>query len=1731
MVPTLLGRILELSPESLDEETWAARLDATGTRGERSGTPSLDDIGDLLTVLAHFDGSLTLGELPLRAAWAKECLALVRDAQLRDYLVVGHTVDHFTETLAGILESLGLEDTAQTLRAEYIGLFNEQDAQEEENGLTERVEAQVRVEGGTLTAAIEVLRVYSPFLARAGVSPIVAIEVSNDSEAPVEVSTLSAGLDSDRESVWLGPEITLPAGENLRLDSHELAWHPTVPDSLGAEGGLVTDTLTVAVGAGGRSRAAHAGLAWLPEKVWVPTAPPELAAAFVLPTDPAVTAVVSRILGSGIDVEDAADSRPVLEDLFAAVESAVDEGLSVTPDPELTEGDTTTPVSPSAVRERSRASASERALFIAAVFEALRLPVALIGTASGLRVGTGHTFDAEESASIRGRSAVRAELSAMVLGSLSTVPDPGWSEDNPRPFMAEDPKPVLSAELDSAVSVVDLGTARRAIGVAAPAAAPAGTGAGAARGRGTSAGDPNEPEPRAVTRWKRELLDLSLRNPLLRMPRTGGAELVLPDIALLGFADALASGTSFALAPHTTWKGAEATTGSARTARASHLVDAMEDGVVHAKALGAGFEARLRALMADARASRDENGFTTLYVTLGALEWTDRGGQTALSPILLAPVVVGGSAKDGFTLALEPGGALQVNHCLVEKLRIETGKDEPSAALAHPAGPQGAGTGSAGRAAGGGASAVDAEYVLTRVEGELREAGVDASMLPEARLGTFTYASLPLWQDLDSHWRDLLRMPVAGHIARTPYAAFADPAPVREVVPEDETKTWLPSQADASQLDAIVSASAGRSFVLEGPPGTGKSQTITNMIADGLARGRRILFVAEKKAALDVVLGRLEEVGLGSLVLDAHGETQTLDAVREQMRAALAVKGTTEQGKLEEARMELAQCLATLRAYPESLHSGHGVWDKFQACLELEQEFDPESGWQPGEIAVDRIAASTSTEAVREVAKRVRRARRRVNGDVSEDNPAWSPAEASDATALRSALKELADLGLVQPAAQIARGRDGGQLAEAVQLAMARHALQSAVAADGVVRYKGENREELVRSYLRLSAEVEALTRRTIAGVVAGRRRWGADRKSAEAPARFVEAVHGRGAAGSGSGSGALTTLRGFFAEFGDDILSTTPCVLMSPTGVATHLPASGLEFDTVVFDEASQITTSSAIGALGRARAAVIVGDSKQMPPSADFSADGFVPEELPGETPEVGGATGAAEAEQEGAGVAGSTTAGSDSSEVDATGTEAGMPATGVNKRLESVLTNAVDAGVEQKWLKWHYRSRKEALIAFSNRKYYAGRLSSFPEPPNAAGAPDAEEALRLREFPVDLRFVGGEYTKVSGSAQKVNAQEADAVVAEVSRRMAEDPSKSLAVATFNASQQKYIEQALEAAAEKDAGVRAALDREQEPLFVKNVESLQGDERDVVLFSIGYAPDRKTGRLNQSFGPLSRAGGERRFNVAISRAREAVVIFTSLKSSDINVRNSKSRGLRDLRDYLHDAERGAVVKHQGVLDRSTLYREIIAEKLRTAGLEVETGIGTSSFVVDLAVRAPKGGAGGSEERTQGAKPAKSAVSDESAVSANPVASGASAGAGGTASGESASAAVDTEEIPVVEDGAEQADAEPSAAESSAERPSDAEPRGAETQAAAAPAEDVGTPDPRDAWVAVLLDPPSWAAMPTGWDRDGLPVSVLEDQMGWACVRRLLLADWLRDSDAAVRRIVDVAEAAATTS
>ncbi|MFJ2509341.1 DUF4011 domain-containing protein [Arthrobacter citreus] len=1335
--------------------------------------------------------------------------------------------------------------------------------------------------------------------------------------------------------------------------------------------------------------------------------------------------------------------------------------------------------------------------------------------------------------------------------------------------------------------------------------------------------------PQRIAQWKNALLDLSLRNRLINFTPTARFPLAVPDDRVGQFEDLVNGGTSIMLLASDAVSAMQAERGIrfGRDLPQEQLADILlNKKSVFADVTEAAYQSRMRNLAYKARTVTEETGANNLYLALGTLVWS-QDNKELRSPLILVPVHLRSTGRGGnYTVVLDDTGTSTPNYCLLEKLKLTHNLHIPG--LADPAED---------------ASGLDLDAAFASVRGAIAEKGLPFRVEPTVDLSILQFAKYRLWKDLDENWEQFDANPLVRHLIHTPTDAFTDPEQSEPDGDLDNLAAKLPIPADSSQLQAVAEAVAGKTFVLEGPPGTGKSQTITNLLTRAVAEGKRVLFVAEKRAALDVVQKRLNDVGMGVFTLDLHDKGSKPAAVREQIRRALEHSVDVDDQGLRVSRSELSKAQRELRRYAFRLHqenpaelSFYGartqelavgsdvpalpVPDAFLAATDLDQLQQlrsvladlpddaepalpgPDTPWgfldkalsdqklaklaaastafdtalktlaavpglqpvlhavrtpqefarlvpalqlqdvdvdlldevnterwqgyadqlgrsmsaflaasHPGldkatpqaldlplaDIHAQAVAAAESgffgrkkrllavlehlsgvlrpdaqvrpkevpalTEALLQVQAAVRglageasslpgvalpaswnpltepgqeHLRRsvewlkrtaelvRLGGTAAPEEflPALRaflrqrvpvPAEAvaaaqvlADAAAdlfapsvvtktelavwrgehallarwqqtapgrgtvpdaapsLRrrirflAALEPLRAVGLTEARAQLLLGQvDAEDAVAAFELGLAVASRRERAAATGLREFEPRRHEKAIERFLTRSAAVRAQLRDAIPAEVLAARPFNPRSDAGQMGKLHRQLSLKRG-----------MRVRPLMEAFGELIVQITPCVLVSPDSVARFFPARSDLFDLVVFDEASQIRVADAVGAMGRGRSVVVVGDSKQMPPTSVAEAavtDRDEDAELAEETVED----------------------------------------------EESILSECVLARVPRHWLTWHYRSQDEALIAFSNQQYYDAKLSSFPAPVHGPASPGAGG------YGVSFVRVEGQFQRSGkGKLLRTNPVEAEAVVAEIRRRFDASPASfpSLGVVTFNLQQRAYIETLLRDC--DDPRIAEALEAP-EGLFVKNLENVQGDERDTILFSTGFSKNEK-GVLPLNFGPLTRSGGERRLNVAVTRARRQVVVFSSFDPADIRTAETSSVGLKHLRSYLELAAAGtgalpADGRRRPAVDR---HREQIAAVLRQRGLVVNTDVGLSDFKVDLSVALPE--------------------------------------------------------------------------------------------------------DPERPLMAILLDSPAWAARGTVGDRDGLPSDVLSRMLRWPAVQRVWLPEWVADAEAVADRL-----------
>ncbi|MGC1495433.1 MAG: DUF3320 domain-containing protein [Sulfitobacter sp.] len=373
------------------------------------------------------------------------------------------------------------------------------------------------------------------------------------------------------------------------------------------------------------------------------------------------------------------------------------------------------------------------------------------------------------------------------------------------------------------------------------------------------------------------------------------------------------------------------------------------------------------------------------------------------------------------------------------------------------------------------------------------------------------------------------------------------------------------------------------------------------------------------------------------------------------------------------------------------------------------------------------------------------------------------------------------------------------------------------------------------------------------------------------------------------------------------------PILMMSPISVAQFLPPGRVEFDLLVIDEASQVRPEESLGAIARAKQIVVVGDQKQLPPTSFF-------DRLTDDS----------------------------SSEDDEEGNETAPVPSARAEEMESILTLCEARGLKPSMLEWHYRSRDPSLITVSNKEFYEDRLILPPTP------------LQMDDkFGLKFTRVPGVYSSKSrgGGRAGTNKAEAEAVIRGLANHAKNSPEFSVGIVTFSKTQADMMREVLEIARRSDSILDDFLrDEQSENVFVKNIENVQGDERDVILISVGYGPHEPNGRLaTMNFGPINGDGGERRLNVLFTRARVRCEVFSSFDPGDIDLSRTTKDGPRVLKRFLEYAKSGELDQRIPTGEAAdSPFEEDVARVISSMGYKADLQVGSAGFRIDIGVRHP---------------------------------------------------------------------------------------------------------------------------------------------------------------------------------
>ena len=1228
--------------------------------------------------------------------------------------------------------------------------------------------------------------------------------------------------------------------------------------------------------------------------------------------------------------------------------------------------------------------------------------------------------------------------------------------------------------------------------------------------------------------WERKLLDLSLRNLLINMRMTKSIVPLLED--------ALSDGEEFQVMPRPAEMGLPKD--GVYIEMLSNL-GTFEDYInleskhhrLHSLYNEKELNSSLTKIYRSAKTSMEENGASTLYLALGLLRWFEGKSEVPrYAPVVMIPIeIVRKSAKKGYAMHMRDEDA-QINITLLEFLKQNY--DIHINGLTPPP---------------------EDEHGLDipRIFAIIRKAVMSLSMwdvVEVGLIGNFSFSQFVMWNDIHNNHKFLENSKIVTSLMNG--AVQWDCAIPKNI---DKQSAYLPVAVDASQLRAINMAAEGVSFVLHGPPGTGKSQTITAMIANALTKGKTILFVAEKMAALEVVQKRLASLGIGDFCLELHSNKATKKAVLDQLKHGLELDQIGERTEYQSKIEDIRKIRSELDAYAQALHkrrsfgksvrelmdiyetipeqnvmisfdhndvktlteseldhqkyalerliaAGNGIghphdhplssihstaysqqmkfqlqqdiieyqkslkelknitdqfvketgldmpvtekqwkdlYEQVKNVLELEkvpeflrtsqniekdfsapeiylmkkQQFDLKKSdfldkWNENFLQMDMSlyqqkfekastkffgkgrALSALTSELQAFAtfsvetdripvylsdiifyqkeeKELNEMRQTLSYDwiqlleqysTIEELQAFKSCTKEQLQTVGNVLKDRIDLtkgnaqnlitifdqmqlqqkkvvdlldlrfedenenwldqrqkictdilenvesikdwitylkcdkecrekGLASVCDAYKNGIPNDQLLVIYLRSIYQAIILSVIENDPVLNgFTGISFNEKIMQFKKMDEEFMELTRHEMVYQLTSKLPSSQDSVEINKELNILR----RAISSNGRG----ISIRSLFEQIPEVLTKLCPCMLMSPISAEQYLQAENDLFDIVIFDEASQLPTCKAVGVLARAKNAVIVGDPNQMPPTSFFAGNMVDEDNLDIED-------------------------------------------------LDSILDDCLALGMPSAYLRWHYRSRHESLIAFSNQEFYENSMLTFPS------VNDRERRVRMRK--IDGFFDRGK--------TRVNVNEAKAIVEEIKRRY-QDPElrkQSIGVVTFNISQQTLIEDMLQEEYQKDVKFDQWANTGEESLFVKNLENVQGDERDIILFSVAFGPNAE-GKMSLNFGPLNKNGGWKRLNVAVSRARSEMVVFTSMAADMINLKRTKAKGVEALRDFLEFAQKGQLQSkniEENMEERQGIM-EHICQMLNEHGYKYQRSVGHSKFKIDIAVMNP---------------------------------------------------------------------------------------------------------------------------------------------------------------------------------
>lgn len=1031
--------------------------------------------------------------------------------------------------------------------------------------------------------------------------------------------------------------------------------------------------------------------------------------------------------------------------------------------------------------------------------------------------------------------------------------------------------------------------------------------------------------------WERKLLDLSLRNSLLNM-KTGKNILHVNSLPISEVLIHLKNGT---------------------------LVNDLDVKDI---------ELSTKDLYRSARLSIEENGANTLFLSIGTLRWYEEGdSRPYLAPLLFLPVEIVRPAAHKYIIRPRDEEPI-INITLMEMLRQSFDIELPSISVV---------------------SENDEEPVVWKCAFSAISKAIEAinkkrqylqwEIMEECHVGIFSFSKFVMWSDIHHNADVLSSHPLLQSLieGRSMINEASDDMDARTLDFSSKPADYaLPLDVDSSQLEAVVKSGNGQSFVLYGPPGTGKSQTITNMIANALYQNKRVLFVSEKKAALEVVQERLKNIGLMPFCLELHSNKVDKKTFLAQMESVLNVTEQATEDTFNSKSEELYNIRRELMVYIERLHmtrqQGLSLYEYINRYLDVDGEVMPLTYNDISHLNIDKVNDICDRMVTMDKIAGIigeHPSRHPLLGLYPLENTAENQRSVTDSldamkTAILSAKKKeqslwnkwfkkrtalqilrrsktwedltkvamidegcLLDIDNLSESIELwskhvdklrqwyhysllalkmndydtdfvmryyLQGHNGKETADAFRRGYYMRMAMNIIDEDETMRgFNGILFDDIIQQYRKYSKQFQTLTQKELvhrlSARVASIEKGGKVAKEEMTIMKKRITNHGRG-----------TSVRRIIEQTRHILPQLCPCMLMSPLSVAQYLEMSRGQFDLVIFDEASQMPTSEAVGAIARGKAVIVVGDPMQMPPTSFFMTNNTNEDDI----------------------------------DVD---------------DMESILEDCISLSLPNRYLSWHYRSKHESLISFSNRHFYDGRLITFP-------------SVDDQQRRVTMQYVDGYY---DFGKTRSNKAEAKAIVTEVLDRLrkqlptamgGEDvPLRSIGIVAFSKVQSGIIEDMLTDALSKEPELEEIATKSQEPIFVKNLENVQGDERDIILFSVGYGPD-KQGKVSMNFGPLNQMGGERRLNVAVTRARHEMKVFSTLHPHQIDLQRTGAKGVVALKRFLEFAETGILPCpiNQVTEQKTDNVTTSVAEALEDMGYNVHQNVGSSQFKIDIAIEDP---------------------------------------------------------------------------------------------------------------------------------------------------------------------------------